>query len=901
MECKIMKKKVYIISHSHWDREWYMPYEQHHMRLVELLDDVLELAETDPNFNSFHLDGQTIILDDYLQVRPEKKSAVQKAITDGKLRIGPFYILQDDFLISSESNVRNMLIGKKDSEKWGPVVKLGYFPDTFGNMGQTPQMMQQAGLDAAAFGRGVKPVGFNNEVLEDENYTSQYSEMWWQGPDGSTVLGLLFANWYSNGNEIPAEKEAALAFWTQKLAEAEKFASTDHLLMMNGVDHQPVQKDVTKAIALANELFPEYEFIHSNFDEYLQQMRQDLPEKVGTVHGELTSQETDGWFTLANTASARVYLKQWNTKVERQLENVTEPLAAMAYELTQDYPHDQLEYAWKLLLQNHPHDSICGCSVDEVHREMMPRFEKANEVGKFIAEEALTHLVEAVDTGEFAETSHPFVVFNTSGYEKSDIVKVKVEIERKMFKEGIPHELWESLAESDTPMFEVIDIQGEIIPAVISQPEVSFGYDLPRDRFRVPYMAKYVEIELPITKMPAFSWNTFALQETTTQVKEVGSMIKKLENLQLENSCLTVTINQDGTLDVLDKATGKNYSKLLTIENVGDIGNEYIFKQPEGTGAILSSGCPAEISVIKDESFMTQIKISQRMMIPQSADELLEKEQKAVVDFRYRKAGRSAILKELTIETIVTMEKDSAHLRFETTLDNQMKDHRLRMLFPTDIKTETHEADSIYEVVTRPNQVSKSWENPTNPQHQHAFVNLHDELSGVTVSNFGLNEYEILPEANTIALTLIRAVGEMGDWGYFPTPEAQCLGLHTFEYGIDFHGAKARRYATYQRAYAAQIPFSVKQTTKHSGELKAKDTYLTVKGTTFAVTAVKNSEDNQMLVVRGFNMSGKMAEVSINKTGSDAPIVLNLLEEKQNEPVVQALKAYEIRTIGFDR
>ncbi len=219
-----------------------MAYEQHHMRLIELIDDLLELFEVDPSFNSFHLDGQTIILDDYLQVRPEKRQAIQQAINEGKLRIGPFYILQDDFLISSESNVRNMLIGMEESRKWGTPVMLGYFPDTFGNMGQTPQLMKQAGISAAAFGRGVKPIGFDNQVLEAENYSSQYSEMWWKGPDQTAIFGLLFANWYSNGNEIPVEKEAALAFWKQKLADAEQYASTNHLLMMNGVDHQPVQK-----------------------------------------------------------------------------------------------------------------------------------------------------------------------------------------------------------------------------------------------------------------------------------------------------------------------------------------------------------------------------------------------------------------------------------------------------------------------------------------------------------------------------------------------------------------------------------------------------------------------------------------------------------------------------------
>ncbi|MEI5994399.1 alpha-mannosidase [Candidatus Enterococcus mansonii] len=896
-----MKKKVYIISHSHWDREWYMPYEQHHMRLVELMDDILELAEKDPAFDSFHLDGQTIILDDYLQIRPERKADVQKAISEGKLKIGPFYILQDDFLISPESNVRNMLIGKKESEKWGAPVQLGYFPDTFGNMGQTPQMMKQANLEVAAFGRGVKPVGFNNEVLEDESYTSQYSEMWWQGPDGSEILGLLFANWYSNGNEIPTTKEAAIDFWTQKLADVERFASTDHLLMMNGVDHQPVQKDITQAIALANELFPNYEFIHSNFDEYLKQVRQELPEKVGTVYGELTSQETDGWFTLANTASARVYLKQWNTKVERQLENITEPLAAMAYELTNNYPHDQLDYAWKLLLQNHPHDSICGCSVDEVHREMVPRFEKSYEVGRYLASEAIRVLTESINTDAFPENSHPFVVFNTSGYQKSGIVKVKVEIERKTFSNGVPHELWKTLAEKDTPVFEVIDHHGKSIPAILSHPEVGFDYDLPKDRFRVPYMAKMIEVEMRIEDMPAFSWNSFALKETESSQVKKSSMVKEGTTNQLENSRLHVTIKTDGTLKVLDKISGKQYDDLLMIEDTGDIGNEYIFKQPEGSEPILSKGLPAEITVIKDESFIAQVKMVQRLMIPESADQLLEQEQQAVIDFRYRKAGRSSKMTELLVETVITMENDSAYLGIETTIDNQSRDHRLRILFPTTIQAETHEADSIYEVVTRPNQVSKSWENPTNPQHQHAFVNIHDEIAGITVSNFGLNEYEVLPSDNTIALTLLRSVGEMGDWGYFPTPEAQCLGQHVFAYGLAFHGRPSERFKTYQHAYATQIPFSVEQTTKHHECLEPKDAYLTITGDTFATTALKNSEDDQHLVLRGFNMSDESCKIKIEKKSREKASLLNLLEEKQGEEVKSDLRAYEIRTIGFDR
>lgn len=538
-----MKKKVYIISHSHWDREWYMAYEQHHMRLIELIDDLLELFEVDPSFNSFHLDGQTIILDDYLQVRPEKRQAIQQAINEGKLRIGPFYILQDDFLISSESNVRNMLIGMEESRKWGTPVMLGYFPDTFGNMGQTPQLMKQAGISAAAFGRGVKPIGFDNQVLEAENYSSQYSEMWWKGPDQTAIFGLLFANWYSNGNEIPVEKEAALAFWKQKLADAEQYASTNHLLMMNGVDHQPVQKDISKAIHLANELFPDYEFIHSNFTDYLEAVQKDVPEDLGSVEGELTSQETDGWYTLANTASARVYLKQWNTKVQRQLENITEPLATMAYEVSGNYPHDQLDYAWKTLMQNHPHDSICGCSVDSVHREMIPRFEKADEVGKYLAQDSLEQLTAAIDTTGFPKDSFPFVIVNTAGMDKTGEAEITIELERKRFAEGIPEQLYQELENLPKRKYHVETKSGATIPAILSEETVQFGYDLPKDRFRVPYMARMIKVTLPLENMPAFSWETFALVEGEAKAEEKETMIHQSGRI-IENGPLHLTIEK---------------------------------------------------------------------------------------------------------------------------------------------------------------------------------------------------------------------------------------------------------------------------------------------------------------------------------------------------------------------
>lgn len=890
-----MKKKVHIISHSHWDREWYIPYEKHHMLLVELIDNLLDLFEEDPDFNSFHLDGQTILLDDYLQVRPENRDKIQEAISKGKLHIGPFYILQDGFLISPESNVRNMLIGAEESKKWGDPVKLGYFPDTFGNMGQGPQLMRKARLETAAFGRGVKPIGFDNQVLETESYNSPYSEMYWKSPDQSEILGLLFANWYSNGNEIPSEKEAAIKFWDQKLAEAEQFASTKHLLFMNGCDHQPVQRDITKAIALANELYPEYEFIHSNFTDYIDAVQKDLPENLGIIEGELTSQETDGWYTLANTASSRVYLKQWNTKVQRQLENIAEPLASMAYEITGHYPHDQLDYAWKTLLQNHPHDSICGCGVDEVYHGMIPRFEGANEVGKYIAEEAVDTLKSEINTDNFAENSFPFIVFNTNGLPKSGEAVIDIELERKIFSEGLPKELYRNLRKKEPTNYYVVDEKGKTIPAHISPEDVHFDFDLPKDGFRVPYMKRFVTVRLPLKEIPAFSWKSFALvtgQNTNETIK-----IANEDGRTLENDLIKVEIADNGLLTIADKENNSIFEDLLNFEDTGDIANEYIHKQPEDDQAIFSRDTKSNIELIENNEESAIVKLTNFIEIPVSADSLLTEEQKQVVDFTVRKAKRSKETSLLTIETKITLMKDSKKIDFETRLNNQMKDHRLRVLFPTDLKVETHEADSIFEVVKRPNKVSKNWKNPTNPQHQHAFVNLHDYTQGITVGNFGLNEYEIVNN-NTIALTLLRCVGEMGDWGHFPTPEAQCIGEHTFNYSVEFHETPNTRYETYKHAYTAQVPFSTTQVSRHSRQLPSSSQYLQLTSKTFAPTALKRRKHDNALIMRGYNMSDKGEEIVLEKSGK-TPSLLNLLEESTQEIYTSEIGGYEIRTIGF--
>lgn len=315
------------------------------------MDKLLKTLESDPDYRSFHLDGQTIILDDYLQIRPEMKDKLRKFVNEGRIHIGPWYILQDEFLTSSEANIRNLKYGMKDAAEWGTVSKVGYFPDSFGNIGQAPQILSQAGINNAVFGRGVKPTGFNNTVSESDNYESPYSEMLWRSPDGSSVVGILFANWYCNGNEVPKGEEEARKYWDQHIASLEKYAASSHLLMMNGCDHQPIQTDLPEAIQTAEKLYPNIEFVHSNFNDYVDQLIKALPEDLKVIDGELRSQQTDGWGTLVNTASSRVYIKQMNQHCQTLLEKVAEPLSTFAYLLGEDYQHHLFTYAWKTLMQ----------------------------------------------------------------------------------------------------------------------------------------------------------------------------------------------------------------------------------------------------------------------------------------------------------------------------------------------------------------------------------------------------------------------------------------------------------------------------------------------------------------------------------------------------------------------
>lgn len=915
----MMKTTVHIISHSHWDREWYQSFETHRMKLIELVDNILDKAETDPEFGGFFLDGQVIAIDDYLEIRPEKRAQVEKCIREGKIQTGPWYILQDEFLTSGEACVRNLQVGMQEAEQYGAVGNVGYFPDAFGNAGQMPQVLKQAGMEAVVFGRGVKPIGPNNEVTGGQ-YESTYSEMMWESPDGTKLPGILFANWYNNGVEIPVDEAEAKVYWDKKLADARKFAATHQLLLMNGCDHQPLQKNITEAIRVARKLYPDIEFIHSDFKKYVEAMEKEISENFSTVKGELTSQETDGRWTLANTASSWIGLKQDNRAGETALERKAEPAAAMAQVFGKTYPEDQMTYSWKKLMQNHPHDSICGCSVDEVNEEMKTRFAKSRQVADAIYEESVEYLTNKVNTAALPGDGEkiPFVVWNTSGTAKTQVVEKEIHLFRDY--NLFVWDGYEAAEQVELPAMVLRDADGNEVPAKIADAGIAFGYDLPDDRFRQPYMAKKVRVTFE-AEVPALGYRTYYL-ETAEQLQNVD-VVSGDANV-LENDAMKVVVNEDGSYSLLDKKTGRTYENLGCYEDTGDMGNEYIYIQDTGKQVISTKGRKAEVSCVERNAFRTVVEIRHKMMVPSGMGEELQRQREMCIDPYTRVANRSFELVEMDVKTVLTLEKSAKGLRVATTICNQAKDHRVRVIFPTGLHTSMHMADSAFEVVRRNNRHNDTWTNPCGCERQQCFAAMEDEKGGLLVANRGLYEYEILEEQeNAIAVTLLRCVAEMGDWGYFPTPKAQQLGTFCLEFEVVPYAAGETGTA-FEEGYAFQQDLTVAQAGLEraflrkpgqvkpeliEGKLPLEMSFLTFEGNGIHMTAFKKGQKKDDLFVRFVNHMEQGEILSFKKEDWMKEVYRsNVIEEKDNVLTPDAdgiyhvsLREFEIATFGVVR
>jgi alpha-mannosidase len=417
---------IHLVTHTHWDREWYLTFQQFRLKLVHLVDDLLDILDKDPAFTSFLLDGQTIVLDDYLLMRPDRRGDLEKYIQAGRIIIGPWHILPDEFLVSPEATIRNLLQARRTGQQFGPLMPVGYVPDPFGHIGQMPQILNGFGITSACVQRG----------LGDEP-----CEFWWRAPDGSQVFMAYLRDGYSNAAELPDDNPLLFTSEMRRMRDSLiPFAASGHILLMWGTDHKEASPGASRMVAAAQGQLDGDRLVHSSLPAYIEAARADLEGRrpqpgIPFVTGELRSSKRHA--LLPNVLSTRMWIKQRNRACENLLEKWAEPFSVWASLACGDnippgtlrQPASILRQTWRLLIDNHPHDSICGCSIDQVHDEMRPRFDQVEQIAERITCQSLDALAGVINTvGPFAPDEpgelSPIVVFNPTAHSRTDFVSL---------------------------------------------------------------------------------------------------------------------------------------------------------------------------------------------------------------------------------------------------------------------------------------------------------------------------------------------------------------------------------------------------------------------------------------------------------------------------------------------
>ncbi|MGE5672490.1 MAG: alpha-mannosidase, partial [Mycobacterium leprae] len=756
-----MRYKAHVIPHTHWDREWYLPGELFRFRLVRLLDRIVERLECDPEFRHFHLDGQTIVLEDYLAIRPDQQERLERLIRDGRIAVGPWYVLPDEFLVSGEALIRNLTLGSRLARAAGAGAIAGYLPDMFGHISQMPQILRGFGFDSVILWRGV-------------NGADLASEWQWEGADGSRVLAShLPAVGYSNLSLLSAEPDRAESQVREAVIERKGRATTRHLLLMQGTDHT---EPLTNLPALLRDLERRLDgvtFEIGTVAGYLAALAAEVPADLRVIRGELrdTNRIAEGrWnFVLPGVLSARLYLKQANDRVQRLLERWAEPMAAFAWLQGREYPAPFLWHAWRHLLQNHPHDDIAGCSVDAVHQSMESRFRWAEEVGDQVAAESLHHLSGAVDTSATPDGAVPLVLFNPLNWERTDLTVATVWLDPGQTVRGIA----------------VAGPDGQPVPAAIL--DVA-------DRFHVENFEAWppqtmgfgraVTVAIVPPPVPANGHLALAVRPSTAPLPVCAPQAPVVSGGGvIENEHLRVAVAPDLTLTLTDKRTGRTYTGLHAFEDGGDAGDSYTYAYPQMDRVVTARGAKGTVSVVHQSGVLATLRLDLQWEVPASL----------AADGRHR--TEETVPMAITSE--ISLAAGARRVDIRTVVANRAENHRLRVLFPTGMDDGQALGDAAFDLVMRPQRpvpVEETvWiEDAPTTYPQQNFCAVQDAGAGLAVISQGLPEWEPLDQpGRPLALTLLRCVAMLGGTPgvmtiasgagpNIPVPGAQCPGTHEF-------------------------------------------------------------------------------------------------------------------------
>jgi alpha-mannosidase len=916
--------KLHVVSHTHWDREWYSPFQQYRQRLVRLTDRLFDLMERNPEFRYFVFDGQAIILEDYFAIRPENRERFKALVQSGRIEIGPWYVLPDEFLVSAEALIRNLQIGHRLAIEHGGVMKVGYMPDSFGHVAQMPQILRGFNIDNFVFTRGL---GDEEERLG--------TEFLWIAPDGNRVLAIYQLNGYCNGADLGFEGlgdhsgetprlDTLVDRLHQEMAGIGSFTKaasdgTKHILINNGCDHQEPQPELPRLLNYANSVLKDGVAEQTTFSRFIATLRRSglsFPNHTGELHS------SKRHYILSGVLSARVYLKQRNEACETLLAHIAEPLATLTW-LRAGVNHGAgfLNHAWKVLLHNHPHDSICGCGIDAVHREMLPRFDEVHQIGENVADAALETLAQRVRRPSSSVDFPNFIVANPLAASRREVLRTLVILppERalgpgRMSKmlavvdgnnQPLPTEVirsWPIASRKDLPLPGAFAKLGQTAgkrPLTYESKRAQLLED--RATFRLdsrqgdkPWQVAELEFlapEMAPMSYRAFSVRTVPPDQTTPSVAAPAAV--QVKGSVVENPYLRVKFYPDGSFDLFDKISKRQYQRCHIFEDVEDAGDEYDYSPAPKSQIIWSRGKKGKLRIVHRSALAVEIEVAMALPLPAEFERGPSS-----------KGGRSKKMVRCPLTILFTITATTPYVAVRTTFQNLVRDHRLRVHVRAPIATNNSLAGQQFYVLTRPLKKSagKNWLQPPSPTEplQH-FCAVEDRQGGVAILTQGLYEYEARREGRGTALilTLMRAVGWLSRNDLatrpnhagpaFPTPEAQCPGTLVFDYAVMPYNGNWEKAHLPMWAQRFRVPLLEKvcHGAVTGSPLPAEFSLFRLEPDSLVVTAVKKCEQRDTVLVRLYNASAQRVR---GKLFWSLPVThawkVNLLEERLEEVTV---------------
>lgn len=897
--------EFHVISNTHWDREWRYPAQETRTHLLELLDWLLEVFEKYPAYKHYHLDSQTIPLEDYLEIRPENRERLKKYIAEGRLLVGPWYTLPEMNTVSGEAIVRNLMRGQKIASSFGKAMKIGYTPTSYGQLSQIAQIYAGFGIDGMMFYRGI---------AREECATEYILE----APDGSQILGLRLSAEFSrasfwlhlfratmfkdpfydgyykwNMGQLPfrrcdvdagdqdyrlLEPDSLNHFNTVLLEDGMKKikqdlsadATTPYLIAMDGMDSVFPHPNTIKVINYCNKRQNGDRYIHSSFPEVIEKIKKAVDwSKLTVLKGERRRPSRDNWFNrfLKDNASTRLYQKQINAAMQTLLEKWAEPFSVFAKFLGKEYPEKYLELAWKFLLTNHPHDSITGVSMDQVHKDMLYRWDQVKQIGETLVNEAFGKIACKVDFSEFSDDDVAIIAFNPLNFRRTEIAEVEVDF-------------------PDDPQLKSMELlDAETLQPVAFQLQdrrnwganVMNPFDIPS-----PFLTRRFKFAFEAENVPACGYRSFIVRPKSGELVNYGSL--RCSDHRMENEFLRVRFHPNGTFDLTQKSTGRIFSGCHYFIEDAEAGDPWTRISPPVNPVYSSFGCAARISVMEEGPLQTTFQVDVEMKVPKCLSD--------------DKRKRSQELISLPISSLITLHKGSPRLDIVTTFDNQAQDHRLRVCFPSNIGSKSVDVETAFDVVTREIEIpdTRDWVEPwTGTQPHQSFFDMSDEDGGLAVISHGLVEYEVLDnDSKTMVLTLIKGL-RYPKVGLPPDRVerreqigSQCLGKHRCAYALYPHEGDWQTGRVYEFTYRHFTQLKLAQCGVSPGELPRTQQFFTLEPDTLVLSALKKCDHRESIIVRFFNPTGEdiYGLLRFWRTIKEAWLT-NLNEEQINELPVQ--------------